>query len=349
MDRGGRARAGDGKRRQRRVTAPNKTEAAERLRELQAQVRAGLCVDPNSQTVAELLDRWMEIERSAKTKETYEIAIRLRLKPYLGRIKAQVLRAGHVQNMVSTLQKRGDGKRAIELAVAVLSRCLNWAVRLDELPKNVAQFVTTPRVSKKKPVVLTPEQARALFDVTSGTTLELIVKLALLRAMRRGEILGLLLSDVGLTARTITITGSLQRTGHELRRDAPKTESSRRVLHIPELLAEALAAYIRRREQDGPLDPHDYLLVSTRGTPLEPRNVNRSFSRALKRAKLPPMRLHDLRHSSASIMIAAGSDIKTGHTTLGHASSRTTLAIYSWAMPEAHRVAAELLERSIGQ
>jgi hypothetical protein len=125
----------DGKRRQRRVLASTKTKAAEKLRELQAQVSNRLNIDPDNQTVAELLDRWMEIERRPKTQQTYEIAIRLRLKPYLGRMKVQLLRADHVQSMVTTLQKHGDGKRAIELAVAVLSRCLNWAIRIDELQK----------------------------------------------------------------------------------------------------------------------------------------------------------------------------------------------------------------------
>jgi integrase len=328
------------------VYGATRKEAPEKLRELQQQLAAGMNIAADQQTVAELLDRWQDSSyRRPRTVESYELTIRLHIKPYVGAIQLRKLRPTHVQKMVKTLTGKGLGARSVEYAVLVLRRALNWAVRLNEIATNPAQYIDTPPVLKRQPIVLTPEQARKLLDAVKGHPLELILRLALSLGMRKGEVLGLLRSDVDLASKRLTVTGTLQRVKGELIRGPVKSDAGERVLHIPDVLAHALARHIQQR---GALRPDDYLFVHN-GKPVEPRRIHDLWKAALERAGLDTsMHLHDARHSAASWMIAAGVHARVVQGILGHAHIATTMNIYGHVMEDASRDATGRLDRLLG-
>lgn len=333
-----------GKRIQRAVYGKTKEEASEKLRELHVQLGMGFNIEPDQQTVNDLLDRWLEAgDRRPKTIESYELTARLHIRPYVGRYKARELRAVHVENMVRQLKTKKAGARTIQYAVSLLRRCLNWAVKRDELTKNVAQHVETPRVVARKPIIVTPVQARHLLDVVRGDPLELIFRLALL-AMRKGEVLGLLRRDVDLQNQTIRVSGTFQRVKGQTRRDAPKTQAGERLLYLPDGLCAALKAHIEGR---GELGPDDYVFVDPRTSrPVEPRWLHELWKRALAVAKLDPeMHFHDARHSAASWMIAEGVHPRIVQGVLGHADFRLTMSLYGHVLDDASRAATGGLGR----
>jgi integrase len=315
-----------GKRIQRVVYGKTKQEASDKLRVLLPQKDAGVLTAPDQQTVNDLLDRWLEAgDRRPKTTESYESTVRLHVRPNVGRVKARDLRPAHVDDMVAQLKRRKTGARTMEYAVSLLRRCLSWAVKREELPHNAALHAQTPRVIKRKQIIITPKQARALLDVVRGDPLELSFRLALL-AMRKGEVLGLLWRDLDLEAKTLTVSGTFQRTQRKTHRDAPKSEAGERRLFLPDDLCEALKAHVAAR---GGLHPDDYVFIDPRTSrPVEPRHLHNLWKAALKAAGLnEEMHFHDARHSAASWMLAEGMPPRVVMGVLGHSDWRLTVSL----------------------
>jgi integrase len=347
-----------GKRIQRVVYGRTKQEASDKLRVLLPQKDAGTLAAPDQQTVNDLLDRWLEAgDRRPKTIESYTYTVNLHIRPYVGRYRARDLQAVHVEEMVRQLKlkakepgKKKVGPRTIQYAVSLLRRCLNWAIKRGELPRNVAQYVETPRVVKRKPIVITPAQARALLDVVRGDPLELIFRLAML-AMRKGEVLGLLRRDVDLESRTLHVSGTFFRALGESQRGDPKSEAGARLLYLPDDLCAALKVHIQAR---GELSPDDYVFIDPNTSrPVEPRRLHDLWKRALKAAGLnPKMVFHDCRHSAASWMIAEGVHPRVIQGVLGHASYAMTMSLYGHLLDDVSRAATsglgKLVERERG-
>ena len=229
----------------------------------------------------------------------------------------------------------------------VLRAALNQARKWNLVGRNVAELVESPRVRRFEIKPLTPEQARQLLDAAKGNRLEALCAVALACGLRVGEILGLRWQDVDLEAGRLAIRQSIQRQrGAGLVAVEPKTERSRRTIEVPApLVAELKAHRVRQLEErlvagtrwrDGGL-----VFASAVGTGLEPRNLHRAFKAMLKRAGLPDIRFHDLRHSAASLMLAQGVPLRVVMEVLGHSSISLTADTYSHVMPSLVRDATE--------
>lgn len=146
---------------------------------------------------------------------------------------------------------------------------------------------------------------------------------------------------------------SLQRAGGALAVVPPKTERSRRSIPLPAVAVTALREHRARmteeaRARGSQLHPEGFVFTSTTGTPLEPRNVNRSFTALLARADLRPVRLHDLRHTCASLLLAQGVPARVVMETLGHSAIAVTMNTYSHVLPSLQREAADRMNDLIG-
>lgn len=200
---------------------------------------------------------------------------------------------------------------------------------------------------------LTREQGVELLDAARGDRLEALFVLAATTGMRQGELLGALWRNVDLERREIRVLTQLARAKDEgaWALHEPKW-GSKRTVTLPEMTVRALKAHrIRQHEERLRAGAawHDGLVFATEiGTPISASNLlRRSFKPLLARAGLPPMRFHDLRHSSATIALAAGVPMRVVMATLGHSQVRTTLR-YAHVARELADEAAAAMNRALG-
>jgi integrase len=270
------------------------------------------------------------------------------LTPELRARKLIELTPTDIQEWINALTARGLGARTIRLAHATVRACLNRAVKLDKIPRNVARAVDLPRHSHVERVVFSPTEARRFLEAAKGDRWEAFFSLQLHAGLRPGEALGLLWSD--LEGSVLRIRRALIRVPHQpLQLAATKTGKSR---SIP-LGAETLEALRKHRvaQIEGRLllgasyDDRGLIFANEMGGFADDHNIIcRHFKPILRRARLRHMRLYDLRHSCATLLLAAGEHPKVVQERLGHSSIAMTLDVYSHVIPGMQESASQRLE-----
>jgi integrase len=199
---------------------------------------------------------------------------------------------------------------------------------------------------------LTPDEAARLLDAAQGDPLEAFYIVALTCGLRLGELQAIKWRDVDLDRRRLNVVATFQ--GFEDGEPVfalPKTDKSRRVVHLSALAVDALRGH-RTRQLEQRLaagvvwQDHDLVFANGLGRPLDGNNIRtRSFARLLNRAGLPPMRFHALRHSAATLLMSQGVPVKVASEMLGHSDITTTLRIYSHVLPTMQDEAANAMDR----
>ena len=214
--------------------------------------------------------------------------------------------------------------------------------------ENVAALVDAPKAQQTEMRALNGEEARALLKVGEGDRLEALLVLALSTGMRSGEMLGLTWRAVNFERGAVSVIYSLQPTlTGELVLMEPKTSRSRRVIDIEPRVVAVLrrhraAQQMEQRVAGGDWVESDLVFTSPTGSPLDGRILICTWFRPLlKKAGLPPVRIHDLRHSYASIALALGVHPKVVQEALGHSTIAITLDLYSHVVPSLQREAAK--------
>ena len=207
------------------------------------------------------------------------------------------------------------------------------------LPRNVCEAVKAPRPAYKEMRTLSAKETRRLLDVARGDRLEALYVLAVHTGMRQGELLALKWSDVDLENATISIRRTITKSGTHLLLGEPKTKKSRRTIHLTEVATEALRDHLQRQMEEmkrlGDLyEDHGLVFTTEVGSLINPTNLRkRSFAALLKRAQLPLVRFHDLRHTCATLLFSRGVHPKYVQELLGHANISITLDRYSHVIP----------------
>jgi integrase len=266
-------------------------------------------------------------------------------------------------------------KRAI---VAVLRSALNAARARRMIAFNPASHVGVPRAEHQRPqiwtdarvrrwvvtgevpgpvMVWTPAQTGAFLDHVRGDPMEALFQLIAYRGPRRGEACGLSWFDLDLRQRTAEIWQQLVLVKGELVWAKLKTAHSRRTLALDEVTVAALRRHRERQacwkaRAGGAWQDSGLVFTTELGAPLRPDRVLRRFRELTAEAGLPPIRLHDLRHGAATLLLAAGTHVKVVQETLGHSCVSTTLDVYTSVLPElfheSAQAVAELVPRSHG-
>jgi integrase len=333
----------NGKRRKTRGY-PTQREALAALRQLLRDRDAGVDITAPHKTVRQFLEEWLrEVVKpntAPKTYHSYRQMVELYLIPQLGTYQLNALRPAHVQTMLNHLSQCGkaDGQglapRTVQYIRTVLVQALNLAIEWEWLVRNVAALTKSPRVPKNEVKPLDRTQARTLLAAVAGHRLATLYRVALSVGLRKGEVIGLRWADVNWEAKTLRISGQIQRVGGKLERGVPKTERSLRTIPIPEALLAALRCHQRAQEEERAVmgekwKEHGLVFPSEVGTPIEPRNLSRHFKSVLKKVGLPlTTRFHDLRHSCATMMLAQGIPLQDVSAVLGHSSISITADIY---------------------
>ncbi len=308
----------------------------------------GTLVTVRDASVAQYLERWLAaIEPSVRvrTHESYALNVR-RLIPHLGRGRLSALEPAAIQACYAKLLHRGLSARSVEQAHTVLHNALRQAVRWNLLARNPAEAVTAPRPRRRELLVLSEEQVRRLLQVTRNDRLHPLWALLVTTGLRAGEALGLKWTDLDLEAGSAVIQRALQRqSGRGLVFVEPKTARSRRTVPLPDgtaaLLREARTRQAAERLQAGPLwQDSGLVFCQPNGRPLDPSWLGGQLHRATASQGLPPVRVHDLRHTAATHLLTRGVHPKIVQDLLGHSTITLTLDTYSHVLPSLTRQAA---------
>ncbi|MEU8842974.1 tyrosine-type recombinase/integrase [Streptomyces roseus] len=374
--------AADGSRKRVRVYGTTRREAADKLTEKIADSNRGLPVASADSTVGDYLTYWLNgvaVHRLRENTHTrYATCVRLHLIPGLGTKKVARLTPKDVRTFLdrlrTTCQCCAQGldterkrccalgeccqKRLSPLTVtyvhSVLKSALEHAVREDELPRNVARNVqsTAPRPRRFRP--LTAAEARQLLQAARADRLHALYELALRAGLRKGELLGLHWEDLDLNAGTATIRRSLQRTRTGGLTHLPtKTRASERRIALPTECIHSLKEHEERQgrergEAGAGWKDSDLVFTTPTGTPLDPANLTRRFRSFLNRAGLRHIRFHDLRHSTATLLLEQGVDLIVIKELLGHAHIGVTAGVYAHVRLRLQRQAIDTLGNALG-
>jgi integrase len=347
----------DGKRRRKYVYARTEAGAVTKRDDLRRQLQLGVNLAAPPRTVEAWLAEWLANVKAhdgtrASTLRRNREVVNTHLIPGLGRIKLDKLTPRDVQGLVASL--RGKVAPATVIKVHGVRVALSDAERLDLISRNVAKAAKPPALGRNERRALTPDDARHLLIAMKGKRFEPLFVVALSTGLRRGELLGLHWSDVDALRGTLFVRQTLQRVEGRLQFVQPKTHRSTRAVPLSVLALRALERQRVQQARDrlaaGELwEPHDLVFASTIGTPLEPRNVNRAFYGMRADAGLPWLRLHDLRHAFATILIDQGEELRTVMELLGHSTIRLTADTYGHVLAERARNAASAIDRILGE
>lgn len=284
----------------------------------------------------------------ASTYASYAGIVRIHLVPGLGRIALAKLSPADVQGLLNAKLAAGLSPRRVTYIHAVLRRALGTAERWGLVARNVARLVDPPRGRRFEIRPLSPEEARRLIDAAVGDQLAALYLTALATGLRQGELLGLRWEDVDLEARRLSVRHTLARVDGSLTLLVPKTERSRRTVILPEVAVTALRAHRTRQRMERLVagtrwNDTGHVFTTTIGTPLDGAMVTRAFQRVLRRAGLPHSRFHDLRHATATYLLAQGFTLEDVKNLLGHSSITLTSNTYGHVLEQRQaQVAAEM-------
>jgi integrase len=337
-------------------------EAQEKLKKALYEQQQGTLVTAPQQTVAQYLTDWLEHTQKQsvrpRTYERYEEIVRLHIIPVLGRHKLHQLSAQHVQAFYTQKLEAGLSSLTVISFHNLLHKALDTAVKWNLVARNACKAVSPPRRQRFEVTPLTLEQVQQLLAAVEGHRLAALFKLALATGMRLGEILGLKWQDIDFAKGTVQVRRVLIRIpstlpGKGYAEAEPKTQRSRRAIIIAPFALKALKEHRERQlvekgRADASWQEHDYVFCTTLGTHLNPtRDMLDLLKAFLKRAGLPGVRFHDLRHSSATLLLSLGVHPKVVQEILGHSQISMTLDIYSHVLPGMHQDAMARLNAAI--
>ena len=349
--------------------------AEKALAKFVTEIENGTYADSKNMTIAKFKEEWVEVHVSKlapKTQREYLRMFDAHIIPQLGNIKLSDLRPTHLMKFYKYLDQDGirlDGKpgklseRSQRYYHAVISSMLEDALKQWQyIVSNPASRVEAPKVHKKKTPSYDELQSAELLIALIDEPIKyrVLVKLALFTGLRRGELLGLEWNLIDMNKGQLSVEKQSQYTPETGIVDRPtKTESSNRLVSIPPsivaILKEYKAAQNEERLKIGTLwQTSDKLFTTWDGKPMHPDTVSSWFNDFLNRhnekmiieekAPLPHIRFHDLRHTSASLMISQGVSLKNVSSRLGHSSITITADIYTTALQSADKDAANKLE-----
>jgi len=346
-----------GKRRFATATIRGTRKQAEReLVRLLRTVDTGEHVDPSRMTVGDWLELWtqtIKAEVSPSTHERYAIIVRCYLKPGLGTIQLQRLTPSDIQKAYNNFD-RNPSPRTRRHIHRILKSALARAVEQQALPRNPADALKRlPKVEVEPIATLTVEQSSRLLKAIRHTTTYWPTLIALATGMRRGEILALRWKNLDLEHGVVRVVESLEQTKAGLRFKSTKTDKARAV-PLPKFAIDELRGWKRQQAENllrlGVRQSPSMLVCAREdGQPKQPTSLTHEFTYLIGRVKdLPRVRFHDLRHSHATQLLAAGVHPKIVQERLGHSTISITMDLYSHVSETMQSDATARLDQAYG-
>ena len=334
-----------------------KKETEKRLSELLHQLDNGTFIKPGKTTLAEYLERWLKDyawpNLAPRTAEGYQYIVRSHLIPSLGQVPLTQLKPEHLQRLYSEKLSAGrfDGKgglskRSVQYIHVTLHKALKNAVKLGMIGRNPADAVEPPRPQHHEMQTMNESDIYIFLKLAKSTPYYALFYLALFTGMRRSELLALRWCDVDLLLCQLSVT----RTIHQLHDgdiifQQTKTDKSRRMVSLSPSTAIVLREHRELQEKTRQslgltLTDEDLVFCQIDGKPLLPDSITHAWMKLARRTGMKGIRLHDARHTHASLMLKQGIHPKIVQERLGHSSIQITLDTYSHVAPGLQQAAA---------
>lgn len=330
-------------------------EAKSVMHKMITDMEQGKIAKRTNKTMAEWMDEWLDsympnIEET--TRNGYATKIKCYIKPAIGDILIQSLRAEHVQKMVNDMITRGLSPKNIQDTYNNVNAAMKLAVKIHLIPYNPCEGVSLPKRKKYKATVYTPSMIRELLVASKGTDMYLPILILASAGLRRGELLALRWDDIDFENGILKVRRNMVKGKNGYIIKAPKSEAGVRDIHlgsdVVKELNQARVEYMKEMLAYGPgYQNLGFVIRRADGSPYCPDSMTRKWIRFLERNGLPKIRLHDLRHSNATALIQAGVNPRVVQQRLGHADVNITLNTYTHVLPEMDIEAAEKLDSMI--
>jgi integrase len=346
----------DGRRRyHNKVIRGTKKEALQYQTSVLSDLDRGTFIEPSKETLNEYLDRWLNTSAAPRLRERtlrdYRSLLARYVRPVLGHKMLPAVMPLDIQDLYTSMLESGLSPRTIRYTHAVLSSALKQAVKWQLLPRNAAEYVDLPRQKRTEMYAMSKDEVASFLATAKEDRWGTLFLLAVTTGMRPGEYMGLQWKDVNLDEGMIHVNKSLVRNKSEWRFDEPKTAKSRRTVKLAPTVVKSLRAHRSKQAAERlragiRYQDYDLVFATDTGQPLESRNlIKRHFKPVLKQAGLrETIRLYDLRHTCATLLLAAGEHPKIVSEMLGHASIQLALDTYSHVLPDMQQGAVAKLE-----
>jgi integrase len=345
-----------GKRRQKRITADTRKELESKASAIIHTAETGF-IEPRGVTLAAFWERWCDAKAptlSPSTDRRYRDSGRLHLGALAG-MKLARITPGDVQRLYADRLSSGLSGTSVRHLHNTIHCALADAVKWGLVVRNVCDAVDPPARSRVEMKTWSSAEARAFLAAADGDELEALWRLAITTGMRRGELLGLKWADVDFDAHALSVRRSLSRgASSRLIEREPKTQAGRRRIALSSETVESLRRHrVRQIEYRLSIgiayEDHDLLFVNPFGRYIHPNTLSTAFARLTREANVPRIRFHDLRHTSATLLLAEGIHPKIVQERLGHSDIAMTLNRYSHVTPHMQSAAADALESALSR
>jgi len=345
----------NGRRQQLTRTFDKLKEAREELSRVRHQTNEGTYVKPSEMTVGQYLDEYFvgaTRGRRESTKVCYRDAFRP-VRERLGDRRLQSISKADIESLVDWMltsgRRRGGkpgtglGARSVRLTLGRLKAAFEMAVDEGKLVRNVVKLVTPPEYAPGERETWSRSQVRTFLRTAAKDRLHAAWRLSLY-GLRRGEVLGLRWSDIDLKAKILTVSEARVLVDYKVRIEPPKSRNGKRTLPLDDELVSALTELRKHQIKESEnasrayragledLDWYtagdEYIVTDELGIPIHPESYSDEFTRLLRRASLPKIRLHDSRHTTLSLMEKAGVPISIVSKWAGHYDAAFTMKTY---------------------
>jgi integrase len=353
---------GPGKRK--RFYCKTKQEAVRKKNEVLREVEQNALATGPRRKLGEYLEDWLENVHKDKVRVSTYVKYKKTLKYItddLGEIWLQKLTPEQVRRFYTRMGKkpedggRGLSSKSIHEIHGVLHLALKNAVRWGYVSRNVCDLVEPPRIVSREAAPLTLEQAQILLKSVSEHRLEVLLTMAVVTGMRRGELLALRWANVDFERKTLLVLHTVDyipKYGYV--ETEPKTAAGKRLISLPAFLVEMLKQHRvklleQQLKQGSAWEDRDLVFPDLHGGYFNPGYLIRLFTRLLREAGVPHMHFHDLRHSAATILLSMGVNMKVIQELLGHSDISITLGLYSHLLPTMQQAVVEKWDGVFGR
>ncbi len=322
--------------------------------------------NPDKITFATFCEKFLEIKStslSPKTIPFYEKVIREQLIPMYGKMKLRDIRTFHIQQYIQFLcaeKPREDGKSGhiapptVKRYTTVFRSIMSLAYKMEYISSDIgmSRRLEFPKMQTAEVEVFTFEEVSDILHALEDEPIRIkaLIEVALFTGMRRGEIVGLKWSDIDFERKRLSVKRSIYKPKSEKALEKePKSKAGIRTMTIPDRLITTLLQYKQQQNKHiaflGDLwENRDYIFTEENGYVMNPYTPTKQFDHFLKRYNIRHLKFHGLRHTSATMLLAGGCDVKTVSVRLGHSDLETT-NIYLHALESTDRIAADTFDR----